>query len=79
MDSHIVGARAAQTKLTFPTKVKKIAAKIVTKFMIGSKDMEMLYIFHDPYYGAFEEELNLRKFNLATHRTAGLCFLQKNN
>ncbi len=26
-----------------------------------------------PYFDAFEEELNLRKFDIAKHRTAGLC------
>jgi hypothetical protein len=77
-DPNIVRARATRTKLMFPTK-KNIAAKVVTEFMIGSKDMEMLYISPDPYYQAFEEELNLCKFDLATHRTTGLCFLQKDN
>jgi hypothetical protein len=78
MDPHIVGARAARAKLTLPPK-KNIAAKVVSKFMIGSKDMEMLYISPNPYYGAFEEELNLRKFDLTTHNIAGLSFLQKDN
>jgi hypothetical protein len=41
-------------------------------------DMAMIYISPDPYGGAFEEELNLCKFNISTHRTAGLCFFEKN-
>jgi hypothetical protein len=41
--------------------------------------MEMLYISPNPYYRAFEEELDLRKFDLATHNMAGLSFLQKDN
>jgi hypothetical protein len=73
-DPHIVKARAAQTKSTFPMN-KNIAAKVITGFMIGSKDIEMLYISPDPYYGAFEEDLDLRKLDLATHKMAGLCFL----
>ncbi len=39
----------------------------------------MLYISPNPYYGTFEEELNLRKFDLITHKTAGLTFVKKDN
>ncbi len=38
----------------------------------------MIYVSPDPYGGAFEEELDLRKFDIATHHTAGLCFFEKN-
>jgi hypothetical protein len=39
----------------------------------------MIYISPDPYGTAFEEELDLQKFDLNQHTTAGLCFYQKNN
>jgi hypothetical protein len=41
-------------------------------------DMAMIYISPDLYGGAFEEELDLCKFNISTHRTTGLCFFEKN-
>ncbi len=79
-DPNTVGARAAWTKSKIPMKSKKsIAANDASKFMTGSKDLAMLYISPDPYYGAFEEESDLRKFDFASHWTAGLCFLQKDN
>jgi hypothetical protein len=37
----------------------------------------MVYISPDPFYGAFEEELDLRKFDLSQHSTAGLNFFKK--
>jgi hypothetical protein len=80
LDPNTVRAREAQTKSNIPMKSKKsVAAKVVSKFMIGFKDMAMLYIFPDPYYGAFEKELDLQKFDFASHWTAGLCFLQLDN
>lgn len=32
-----------------------------------------------PYHNAFEEEINLRKFDMTKHPTAGLCFFEKDN
>jgi hypothetical protein len=37
----------------------------------------MVYISPDPFRSAFKEELDLRKFDLSHHRTAGLCFFEK--
>ncbi len=37
----------------------------------------MIYVSPDPYGTAFEEELDLQKFNLQRHATAGLCFFEK--
>ena len=37
----------------------------------------MVYISPDPFYGAFEEELDLRKFDFAVHCTAGLRFIER--
>jgi hypothetical protein len=39
--------------------------------------METVYILPNPFYGAFEEDLDLRKFDLSKHSTAGLNFLEK--
>ena len=39
--------------------------------------MAMVYVSPDPYSTAFEEELDLRKFDFSHHRTAGLCFFEK--
>jgi hypothetical protein len=50
----------------------------VTKYLIGHHNMEMIYLSPDPYGRIFEEQLDLRKCDLDTHRTAGLCFIVKN-
>jgi hypothetical protein len=44
--------------------------------LTGAEDMAMVYILPDPFYGAFQEELDLRRFDLATHGTAGLNFVE---
>jgi hypothetical protein len=49
----------------------------VAEYLIGVDDMAMVYISPDPFRSAFEEELDLRKFDLSHHRTAGLCFFEK--
>jgi len=72
------GARAARVES--PTTSKKdLAAEIVRDYLIGHEDMAMIYLSPDPFYGAFKEKLDLRKFDLAVHGTAGLNFLQKNS
>ncbi len=40
--------------------------------------MAMIYVSPDPYGRAFEEEIDLRKFDITTHRSVGLCFFEKN-
>ena len=37
----------------------------------------MVYILPDDFYGAFEEELDLRKFTFSSHATAGLNLYEK--
>ncbi len=39
----------------------------------------MIYVSPDPYGTAFEKELDLQKFDLQRHATAGLCFFEKDN
>jgi hypothetical protein len=58
------GARAARVKT--PVLIKKdIAAAVVREYSIGHEDMATIYLSPDPFYGAFEEELDLRKFDLS--------------
>jgi hypothetical protein len=41
--------------------------------MLSKKDMAMVYMSPDPYFEAFKEVIDFRKFNLSKHCTAGLC------
>jgi hypothetical protein len=49
------------------------ASDIVTEFMLSKKDMATLYMSPNPYFEAFEEVINLKKFDLKKHCTAGSC------
>ncbi len=49
------------------------ASDIVTEIMLSKKDMATIYMSPDPYFEAFKEVIDLRKFNLTKHCTAGLC------
>ena len=55
------------------------ASDVVTEFLIGHHDMELIYMSPDPYGKLFEECIDLRKCNLTSHQTGGLQFLTKNN
>ncbi len=48
----------------------------MAEFDISRKDMAMIYLSPDPYYDAFEHSLDLCKFDIATHATAGLSLLE---
>ncbi len=75
-----MGAKAAQVHFKEDQcSKKKISADVVLEYLIGALDMAMIYVSLDPYGTAFEEELDLHKFDINTHRTAGLCFFEKNN
>jgi hypothetical protein len=75
---NIIAARAARVRSTNTTNSKKqLAADVVAEYLIGVDDMAMVYVSPDPFQSAFEEELDLRKFDLSHHRTAGLCFFEK--
>jgi hypothetical protein len=76
---NLIAAKAARLSNTIAQKSQKaIAADVVSEYLIGASDMAMIYVSPDPYGGAFEEELDLHKFDVATHRTPGLCFFKKN-
>jgi hypothetical protein len=75
---NIIAARAAQVQSNNNTKSKKqIAADVVSEYLIGVDNMAMVYVSPDPFSSAFEEELDLHKFDISHHRTAGLCFFEK--
>ena len=42
-------------------------------------DLTTVYMSPDPYFEAFEEIIDLRKYDLAKHRTAGLCLIHYDN
>ncbi len=52
---------------------------IVAEYLIGKHDMATVYVSPDPYFEVFEETIDLRKFDLHRHRTAGLCLAQSND
>jgi hypothetical protein len=51
---------------------RNLAAELVHDFKIGAQDMMMVYMSPDPYHEAFEQTLDLRKFDLSQHATGGL-------
>ena len=61
------------------TTNKQTAADLTMHYLIGTQDMETIYMSPDPYCNAFEEELTLHKFNPSQHKTTGLCFIEENN
>ncbi len=42
---------------------------------VSATDVAQIYMSPTPYNDAFEEELDLRKFNFTLHRTAGMSFI----
>jgi hypothetical protein len=52
------------------------AIDIMADFSISRNDMTMIYLSPDPYYDAFEQSLDLHKFDIATHATACLSHLE---
>jgi hypothetical protein len=50
-----------------------MASDIVSEFLIDKSDMGTVFMSPSPYFELFEEILDLQKFNIPKHRTAGLC------
>jgi len=70
-------ARAATASALTPNMPQHPKAiDIMVDFNISRNDMAMIYRSPDSYYHAFEQPLDLRKFNIATHATAGLSLLE---
>ena len=55
-----------------------LASELVSEFLITQKDIAPIYMSPCPYFDSFEEEIDLRKFDISKHRTAGLCLTQVN-
>ena len=43
------------------------------EYNITRQDMALIYMSPDPYHEAFEEIMDIRRFDFNHHRTAGLC------
>jgi len=75
-----IPARAAKASAPTPNMPwlarRPRAIDIMANFNISRKDMAMIYLSPDPYYDAFEQPLDLRKFGIATHATDGLSLLE---
>ncbi len=75
-----ITARAARTCVNnTPLTNNNLTSQMVTKYLIGPHDMELIYLSPDPYGRMFEEQLDLCRWDLDKHRSAGLCFIIKNN
>jgi hypothetical protein len=66
-------ARAAKAKARLPLNC---AAEHVVDFDIGKQDMAVIYMSPSPYHDAFLQTMDLRKFDLSNHATAGLEFYE---
>jgi hypothetical protein len=54
------------------------AVSIVSAYGIGKDDIAMVYMSPDPFFDAFEVDLDLRKWSFDKHCTAGLSLLLHN-
>ncbi len=70
-------AAAAQVR-TLPNATPQTASDMVSDYNITRNDMAMIYMSPDPYFEAFEEVINMARFYLSKHRTAGLCLAHVN-
>ncbi len=74
---NVIAASAAWVQV--PDNGKTLVLGIVTEYLIGPHDAAMIYMSPDPYGCAFEQEIDLRKWNLTKHRTASMRLLKKNS
>jgi hypothetical protein len=67
----------------FPPAASRIhttnPSDIISTYLIGKRNMSTLYMLPDPYYNSFDEIIDLRKFDLNKHCTAGLCLRHSDN
>jgi hypothetical protein len=54
-----------------------MASAIADKYKIGREAMEMIYMSPNPYHSSFDELLDIRRYDLSRHATAGLLFLER--
>ena len=69
---------AAAARVRFTPDARTLASDVVTEYLIGPHDLATIYMSPDPYGQAFEQEIDLRKWDLTTHCTAGMRLLEKN-
>jgi hypothetical protein len=77
----LIAAKAARVRSPVPgpkSTQKQIASEVVTEYLIGPRDMELIYMSPDPYGCAFKASLDLRKCDVFHHHTGGLRFITKN-
>jgi hypothetical protein len=70
-----IAAKAARTivdKSSRRISSQPQASNILLDFDVGHGNMSMIYMPHDLYFGACEQLLDLRKFDLGKHATASL-------
>jgi hypothetical protein len=73
-----ITALAARTQI--PATVQSncnLTSDTVMEYLIGLHNMEMIYLSPDPYGCIFEEKLDLHKWDISKHCTAGLRFIAK--
>jgi hypothetical protein len=58
---------------------KRRAIDISTDFGVSGSDLRTVYMSPDPYHASFEQPLDLRKFTLTNHPSAGLDLHESNN
>jgi hypothetical protein len=63
---HDIHGVAARTKAM-------LAAELVSEYLITKCKIAPIYMSPCPYFDAFEEVIDLRKFDLGKHKMAGLC------
>jgi hypothetical protein len=67
-------ARAARAQSRQPSNM---AAELVDMSKIEKEDLAVLYMSPTQYHNSFEQTMNLRKFDLSKHPTAGLELFEK--
>jgi hypothetical protein len=52
------------------------AIDVMMMFNVGSRNMAMIYMSPDPYFEAFEQPIDFRKFDTGKHPTMGLSLYE---
>jgi hypothetical protein len=71
-------AAATARVQTVPNATPRTASDMVSDYNITQNDMAMIYMSPNPYFEAFEEVMDMVRFDLNKHRTAGLCLAHIN-
>jgi hypothetical protein len=70
---HPLTAAAARVWVSNP-----VALEIATEYDITRGNLATVYMSPDPFFGAFEEDINLCKWSYDTHHTAGMALVEPN-